>query len=328
MPVGHRDSYFIRGAHPHFAGPSLEEAIVDLVDYWNTEAPLRKNGIGNLVVEIQIGSTAVTVEVTDPIVLDDMRIVGAKALFDYLADSMGMPRKDAVSLLEEASGAVTVDVIRDPNNIDAWKPGIHPIRGEGAESAADVLPTASADLLKAAIREQDAELRRAPGRPRTGEAKKLLESAVRMGKTQRLSNAELSRRTGIPRSTLRDARRRMARAEAIKKAPKTLRVHKPRQRLTPRQEKLVLAELSRQEGNAAAASRATGIPARTIRDIRARAAAPAPRAPRPKGGWTEAQREALIERVKTEDITASQAAREAGIPPRTARGWVRKAKLG
>ncbi len=343
MPVRGRDTYFFRGQHPERSAAFLETALSELVQYWNSQPSLVVHHMGNLVIELVIGSESVTVEITDPLVLADLTEdpAGPMAVLDYLVDQMGIDQADAMMILENAAATVRVDVIADPADPDAWRPGVNPTvtdpytgQGYGATSAAAALPDASSRLLGELLREADVQARRDPHRRRSRRGRELLDVAVRTGRAQGLSDAELARRTGIPRTTLRDARVRTERQERVAEQFKD---RQQGQRMTRPQQEVVLEEIIRADGNAAEAARRLGLAPRTVREIRARAQSAA----RARGdesfetvppetvrrSYTAQDRSALISLVRDEQVTATEAGRRLGVPVRTARDWVRAARF-
>lgn len=337
MPVGARRHYYLRGAYLEFYEDSLEQAITALIQKWLSSPSLLSHAPGNLTISLQIGSSSVDVEITDPSVIEEM-FSRPETILDELARHMDMPAADAKMILEQASASVRVDTIRDPNNIDAWRPGLDTETLAGAEPPSQAMPGAATTLIGALLKEQDRSIRRDKSRPRTRYGRRLLELAVEAGKNQGLGDTQIAKRIGAPRTTVRDARYRMERVERIQQQ---FGERKPGQRLTSDQKKIIRQELTRQKGNASATARALGLPAKTVRDLRvreARAAASARKVSGPgtaaasarKTRYTRPQRSALtlklIEKVKA-GASASEAGRLVGVKPRTARSWIRAARL-
>jgi transposase-like protein len=320
MAVGQRTTYYFLGRHPVESAPTLEEAIRNLVDWWTRQPSLVPHEMGNMEIQLTIGGTTVKLEITDPYILDEARYTGPMAVIDYLAEKMGIDPADAKEILEQASATVEVTAIRVPGEPDAWKP-------DPGMEADKVLPEAMPDLLQELAREEDIETDRDTGRPRSARGRQLVEMAVRAQQRMGLSIAEMSRRTGIPRTTLRDTRNRLERQARVQA---TFKDRKPGQRLTQGQTNVILSELQNNKGNAAATARQLGIAPRTVREVRQRtqrAATPAtPTGAKPRK-YTQVQRDQLLNLVKSQGITATEAGRRTGVPSRTARGWVRKARL-
>lgn len=341
MPVGGRQHYYLRGAYLEFEGESLEEAIIALTDEWLTKASLAPHAPGNLVITLYIGSTSVTVEITEPSVITEM-FTDPNAVLDDLAAHMNMPLADAQMILDQASAVVRVDTLRDPNHPDDWKPGVDPTRLTGAEGPEQVMPNAAAPLVGALMQQEDRRIRRDSHRPRTRYGRRLMELAITAGKQQGLTDKAIGQRIGAPRTTVRDARYRMERAEKIKQHFGT---RTPGQRLTDAQKQIIRQELRRRKGNASRTARELGLPARTVRDFKtreARAAAqqraarrsrrPAAAQPTPSRKKYTAQEKSqivsqMIGRMQQTGESASEAGRALGVNPRTARSWIRQARL-
>jgi transposase-like protein len=320
MAIGKRTSYFFLGRHPVESAPTLEEAIRNLVDWWTRQPSLVSHEMGNMLIELTIGGTTVQFEITDPKVLDEARYTGPIAVIDYLAKQMGIDEADAKSILEDAEATVEVDTIRVPGEPDAWKPS------PGLE-VNQVLPESAPLLLREMAREEDLQTGRDLRRARGARGRRLVEMAVRASSRLGISLSEMSRQTGIPRTTLRDTRTRMDRQARVQA---TFKDRKPGQRLSPQQVQVVLTELQNNQNNAAKTARDLGIAARTVREIRQRtqrAATPARPTGAPRRKYTDSDRTQLLDLVRRRGVTATEAARQLGVPSRTARGWVRKARL-
>lgn len=342
MAVGGPQSYFIKGASPLASGQNLIEALSNLWTFWFATPSLRRVDPGNLVIELSLNAQVVRVEITDPALLNKLMrnpSAGPQAILDHLAKHTGLPFKQGQELLMEAQAEVSVDTIRDPKRPNAWQPGeeITP-NGKlvGAKSVEDELPEASGRFLGELAREDDKVSRRAPGAPRGKRGAELLRQIVEYGQSQKLTNKKLSQITGVSSSTLGDARRRFA-PPAPKKLPKSFKGRKRGQAITSQQKRVILNRLKKTKGNAAQVARDLGLPPRTVRDVRARAKASASRASssvgtRKKGAraasYTPADKQQLLQLMQGQNLTATAAGRQLGVPARTARSWARKAKLG
>jgi len=245
------------------------------------------------------------------------------AMLDYLSTKAGMDPADAEVILNEAAATVRIDTIRDPSAPDLWRPGVNPVTGQGAEAPDEVLPEALPTLAGAILVEEDKRVKRGIGRRRTAFASKLLNVAVRAGVEQGLSDAEISRRTGVPRTTIRDTRYRQQQT-AVAKEELALRV--PGRALSQAQRTAVLDEIKRSQGNASEAARRLGLPPRTVREIRQREAE-RPREVSARKSYTATERKALVAEVRRTGEPASVVGRRLGVPGRTARGWIRSEKM-
>lgn len=314
MPVGGFDTYRIRGRHPEAEAATLEAALIALLDFWNTRRSLVMHRAGNLVITMTIAGKDVIIEITDRKVIDNFHEYGAKPVLDAIAKDMGLSEADAMALLDKASAHVEVGTLRNPSRPDAWK-------SEPDFKPDVVLPKEVPVMLRELAKEYDEDMRRLPGRRRNKAAQQILNIAVRTGRQQKLSYAELARQTGIPSTTLRDASKRMERAEKVSRA---IGKREPGQRLTAVQARRVMAEIETQGGNAAKAARVLGLPPRTVREVRQRES----RKPEPRvGSWDADTKAQVLDQVR-EGVNATEAGRVLGVPARTARGWVRAARLG
>jgi transposase-like protein len=335
MPVGSRDGYFIRGHHPEAEAASLEAALAELLMYWQTRRQLAVHDMGNLVIELSVGGVQVRVEITSPGVLDEFQHgVGPRAVLDELARATGLPPADALKLIETVdSASVRVDTFRVPQDPLAWSP-------EPGLAVDRVMPQAAFDMLRERLVEADHE-RSVKGGPRSEAAQELVAIAIRAGEARGIGDTEISRLTGIPRSTLRDSRRRLSGAAPRPRSPARPSrggggvvqppeppSQAPRRRLTMEERGQVLEAIERAGGNAARAARELGLPERTVRDIR-KALETRPRQEvvrtRTRRTYDESVRDRLLDRVRAGE-SAAAAARALGIRERTARDWVLAAR--
>lgn len=307
------DSYRFRGTQAEGRGSSLSEAIDDLADFWASRPSLVQKAWGVLTLQITIGSTSVTIEITDPDILDDLETGHMQSLIDKLAEDMQLDRRDAEALLDESSDVVaTVDRIRPPSQPKAWSP-------DAGTEPDKVLPQASIAWIRDVAKDVDREARRDKGRVRTRRGKTLLRMVVQSGQQQGLTDSEISKRTGIPKSTVRDARMRVDRD---KRVVAEFQSRRPGQRYTAEQKQIVMERLKESDGNAAEVARQLGLAPRTVRGIRARASTPKAK----RRSYTKADRSKLFSLVE-KGMNPTEASRELGIAPRTGRGWVRKEKI-
>jgi len=309
--AGSLESYRFRGLQAEGQADSLSGALDDLGDFWGSRPSLVTHAWGVLTLRITIGSTEAVIELTDPDLLDDIEAGNYTSLIDKLAKDMNLEPRDARVLLDEASSVTaTVDRIRPPTQPRAWQ-------AEPDMEPGTVLPDATAAWIRDVAKEVDREASRQKGRVRTRRGKALLRMVVDAGGQRGLSDAEISKRTGVARSTVRDARQRLERDKRVVTA---FRTRRPGQRYTPDQQKLVLVRLNEAKGNAAETARRLGIAPRTVRDIRARAAVKVGVAKR----YTQADRNKLMKLVDT-GLTPTAAGRKLGVAGRTARNWAQKA---
>jgi transposase len=334
MPVGGLDSYFMRWSHPETEGDSLEEALVALIREWYGAPGLARHHVpGNLVITLQMGGRAVTFEITDETVLRDyMGNQRSVAVIEYLAQKMGVSPDVAMTILEDVDKArVVVDTLWVPDPRYKWEPGVNPDNGLGAPPAEDELPKAALSFIGDRLAQEDRDSARGRGRRRTALGQDLLKQIIVVGRQQGLSDAEISRRSGVPRSTIRDARHRMERQE---RARVQFGLRRPGERLTSTQRDQVIQAIREAEGNASKAARDLGLPPRTVREIRQkhRQAMASPAAhvvPAPtRARYTPSQKGALLGRMRdlmvNEGLTATEAGRRVGVKDRTARGWVHR----
>lgn len=314
------EGYRFRGMQAEGSGSTLSGAIEDLGDFWASRPSLVSHAWGVLTLQITIGATQVTIELTDPQLLDDLEGGDINSLIDKLAEYMQMDRSDAKALLSE-----TTDVVA---SVDRIRPPVRP--GAPAQWTVDpamdpqaVLPDASISWARDLAKEVDREARRDKGRVRTRRGRALLRMVVQSGAQQGLTDAQIARRTGVPRSTVRDARQRLDRDRRV---AGEFRTRRPGQRYTPEQRGMVLQRLAEEKGNAAEVARQLGIAPRTVRDIRSRAARPARRPGAARKTYAPSDRQQLIDLVRG-GLSATEAGRQLGVPGRTARGWVRRERL-
>lgn len=308
-------SYRFRGQQAEGRAMNLSDALNDLSDFWDSRPSLVMHAWGVVTFRITIAGKESVFEITDPKLIDELQAGNYQPLYDRMAADMGLGREEAMKILSESTDVqASVDRLRPRAYPDAWN--IAP-----ASRGKDVLPDATTVWVKELSREIDAEIRRGRGRPRSARGRQIVELAVALGKRKKLSDTRLSELTGIPRSTLRDTRNRMKREERI---DQTFAQRKPGERLTEKQVERVQEELADQQGNAAATARALGLPPRTVREVRARTE----RAEKTSSGrHTEETKARVIELVRS-GMNATEAGRTAGVPGRTARGWVLKDRFG
>ena len=301
-------AYLLRGAHPTEEGQTLLEAVTRLVDFWTMVRTLAVHDIGNLVVTLHIGNQSWTVEFTSPSLLDEMRVDPAVIPREVIrllgvGDAMGK------EILTYARATVTIDAIRPPGNPTAWV----------SEAPPEVLLPKDAPEMIRVLQDQR---RPGSGRPRpakkgrrSDDERRQLEAMVQEARRQNIPLSRLAREVHIPVSTLRDARARVEKRTAeAKKPPRATNKRPP----TPAK---IRATLEATGNNAAEAARRLGLAPRTVRDARARLAAPIPKGPR-----SPDLKGRLLGEVAL-GSTPTEAARRLGVPERTAREWAQKAKI-
>jgi len=338
VPVGPYDSYFLRWSRPEEEGDSLEEALAQLQAFWLSRPSLVVHQMGNLVITLQIGSTEIQLEITDPVVLDRFQEEGPGPVLDHLIAESGLSREEAMLLIEESRAHVIVDALRVPDDPDAWRPGKtyskEYKREMGAEAPQQAWRDGAPRMMGELVKDIDARTRRATGRPRSRQAQALIRAAIEHGRKQGMSDGQISQLTGVPRSTIRDARIRMERVERVEQ---TFGRRQPGQRLTPNQREVVLQSLVENQDNAAKTARDLGLAPRTVRDIRMKANVEARRVEQPsfardegvvRQRWTPDQRSQVLREARDKGISVTEAGRIYGVPGRTARDWGRKVRRG
>lgn len=312
---GNLQSYRFKGIPAEGTGRTLDEAISDLSNFWMSRPTLLSHNWGVLTLQITVGSTPVTLEVADPDILDDLEVGDTSSLIEMLARSMQLDMQDAEMLLSESTDVVaTVDRIRPPSGSGmAWTP-------DPGLSAPNVMPAAGMDWLADVGQQVDLQVRRDRGRPRTQRGRDLLRLIVGAGHEQGLTDASISRRTNLPVSTVRDTWERIQREQRI---ATEFKGRKKGQRYTADQKAVVKATLEDTGGNAAAAARRLGLAPRTVRDLKRSMKAKKT----PRRSYTQTDKDQLLDLVRSDKISPTEAGRRLGVSGRTARGWVRKAKL-
>ncbi len=337
MPVGGVATYYLRGYHPQESAFGLEQALVALIQYWLSRRSLQMHVPGNLEIVLVVDQRQVTLEITDPSVLDRlMGAQGASAVLDYLAKQMAMDRADAERLLNETQATVRVDTLRVPGQPNAWQPQ--------PQNAPEKLEREVPSLLVGRLKTLD--VNRKKGQPRSPEARGVIRQLIRLGAARSWTNVDLAKRTGVPASVLRAERLRLAGAPKEAKKPRLAKrglvfIPEPperakadlpkRQRLSADKKREIL-DRSEQKKTAAAIAVEMRLPERTVRDYlerakREKALAPArPEAApgaRPDKASRAAQR-ASFDQLVAEGLTPTEAGRAVGVPGRTARGWAKK----
>jgi DNA-binding CsgD family transcriptional regulator len=298
MAVGVRTNYYFKGKPVLKVGATLEEAVRDVIQWWETIPSLVKHEMGNMQITLSFGSFSVCIEVTDPQVIENTRYVGPMVLVEEVASHMDMSKKDALFLLERMSATVEVNTIQVPDDKTAW----HVDPGKEPEA---VLPKTVMSFVREMTIEADRDARRAQGRVRSPESKALFDLAVRYGDAKNLSDADLAVLMRTSRSTIRDVRHR---------GP---RVSRPSRRLEPSVSEEIIKKLKRSKKSAAEVARSMGMAERTVRELRQRV-----KEKRKVIKDKDAAKKKLLELVRNRQMTASDAGRELGIAPRTARRWI------
>lgn len=320
MIAGNLQSYRFKGIPAEGTGRTLAEAIEDLSGFWMSRPTLLSHNWGVLTLQITVGATPVTLEIADPDVLDDLSVGDTSSLVTKLAKDMQLDLQDAEMLLSETTEVVaTVDRIRPPDGSGMmWKE-------DPSLSPAYVMPQASMEWLSDVGRQVDLQIRRDHGRPRSRRGKDLLRLVVGTGHQQGLTDASISRRTQIPISTVRDTWERIQREQRVAAEFKN---RKRGQRYTAEQKAVVQSTLEDTDGNAAETARRLGLAPRTVRDLKlSLQRTSSVKAASRRRSYTETDKASLLDMVRSKGLTATEAARKLGISDRTARGWVRQAKI-
>jgi len=313
------ENYRFRGATAEGRGRTLLEAASNLSDFWDSRPSLVVHNWGALTIAINIDGREAIFEITDPETIDALEAGDTGPLIDWMAGHMGVDPEDASDILDQSSEViVAVDRIRPPGS-QKWEP-------ESGSSGGEVLPDAALSWVGEISKQADSKSRRRKNRPRKGQAKRLLEATVKSSAERGLTDSQISKKTGVPRSTVRDTRMRLARKKNVQKE---FKARAPGKRLTKEQKAIVIETLSTTDNNAAEAARQLGIPARTVRGIRQRAQSSSVASPRTRTSSrtqrSESTKASVLGRVR-EGMTATEAGRQLGVPGRTARSWVSKAK--
>ena len=339
MARGRRDlsGYRFKGVPAQGSGSTLQGAISDLVEFWNYRPTLVSHNWGVLTLQITVGTKTFLMEVADADLLDSLSVGDLEPFYAMVARVTGLTEDQVEQVLSETTEVVaTVDRIRPPQGSGmVWQE-------DAGLSADQVLPGAMIDWSAEVSAEADMASRRSTSRPRSKVARDMMQILIRQAVDQGISDTELSRRTKIPVSTLRDARKRTRRSTA----PGLFESRAPRSRLTEAQKDALLVALEQGESAEAVAAR-TGVAARTVRDLRLRAqrVEPEPKPSKPSRSkkasgpslqaspparsrrYTEDEKAKVLDKIaKASDKTPSEVARSLGVPERTVRSWVRQAK--
>lgn len=290
--------YKFRGRAVEGRGRSLDAALSDLDGYWNSRPSLVMHDYGVIELQIVIGTTTTIVEVADKKVIDAVEGGDTTALVSYLAGKAGVSPAEMSTLLGRADEVIaTVDRIRPPSDPNFWT------ETPGTEASV-VLPTVIAAWAT--------EAAQAPITP--AEKRKVVGLVALFGQQEGKSLTEISKESGIPRSTLRDAleRERMTQQRQIRQRTKGARLEST--------ERAEVMRLFAETENATDVARKLGLSDRTVRGVVQRERGPVRNIR--KAGLMDG----LYDLAIGKGMSASAAARELGMPERTARSWVRKMK--
>jgi transposase len=320
-------NYRFRGARAEGEGRTLGEAIGNLAEFWDSRPSLVVHSWGVLQLSITIGNTEAVFEIADPEVLDELEAGDTTGFVDWLAKEMGIPREDAEDILDRSNQVVAaVEKIRPPDETVSWseEPGM---------AAGDVLPDAALSWVGEVEKEIDKEQLRARNQRRTPRARRLLVSVVESSMERGLTDRQIATNTGVPQSTVRDTRLRIERRSKPKHP--AFQSRRSGQRLTEKQKAVVLETLEKVDGNAAEVGRRLGISPRTVRGLRNRVVeSSSSRTATSRGAertehrsssrhYTADDKQAIFDLVD-QGMSATAAAREVGVNPRTGRRWVSK----
>lgn len=319
--------YRFRGARAEGSGRTLEDAIDRLADFWDSRPSLVPHAWGVLKLSITIEGTEAIFEVTDAKILDQLEAGNTGSLVQWMAEKMGLGVEDVSDLLDQSSEVIAaVDRIRPPDNQE-WN-------AEFGFDGNDVLPEAALSWVTELGRQADVQIQREGGKAKSPQAKRMMDAVLSASMERGLDDKQISAATGLPRSTVRDARLRVERQSKIVEGFSN---HQPGQRYSEAQTQEILTRLEANDGNAAQTGRDLGISPRTIRDIRKRASSAASvkrtksqtqKKPRQKKSavsssstYSSATHDKVLDLVRG-GASAAEAGRKAGVSPRTAQRWV------
>lgn len=251
MGKGKKGGYRLKGGSISGRGRDLASALEELWDSWSSRPSLAMHAYGAVKVEINVGGQVAVFEVTDQQTIDEIQNGNSDYLIELMAEKSNATIPEMQAILREADNVnVSVDKIRNPHDENYWTPE----RGEELEV---VLPSVIFDWASSAAKETASPVDR----------RLLTRLTAVIGKQEGRSIAQMSRETGIPRSTLWDALHREERdrsASASKKAIST--EEEKRQEVVEREEKKEkLLEMVSSGISASEAGRRLGVPGRTAR---------------------------------------------------------------
>lgn len=299
------DAYKFKGRAVEGSGRTIEAAINELADLWNGRPSLVMHSFGAMRIDIVVAGRAYSFDLTDPSILDAAEEGRFGPLYDWMAKQAGISSEDIKNILDKSTDVnASVDRIRPPSDPTFWKPDLH------YEPSA-VLPRAVEDWAGGLALELTGK--EWTSKKERQQSLRFVELITKAGIDHGKSYAQIAEETGLPRSTVRDAKTR-----ADRRAKAALSGRKPRARLSE-DDRDAVANLYAVTKNAAEVGRKLGISDRTVRDIVKS---------KPERVASVSKSE-LLERLLSsvsEGSSASAAGRDLGIPERTAREWVSKNK--
>lgn len=257
--------YRLKGSSISGRGRDLASALEELWDSWSSRPSLAMHAYGAVKIEINVGGQVAVFEVTDQQIIDEIQNGNSDYLVEIMAEKSNATIPEMQAILREADNVnVSVDKIRNPHDENYWTPE----RGEELEV---VLPSVIFDWASRAARETASPVDR----------RLLTRLTAVIGKQEGRSIAQMSRETGIPRTTLWDA---LHREEGRTSTRETLSAEeKKKQEVVEREDKKEkLLEMVSSGISASEAGRKLGVPGRTAR------------------GWAKKQRAIAAEQAEKE----------------------------
>jgi hypothetical protein len=294
MAHGRANHYRFIGESGSAEGPTLEDAIRELVDWWTRMPSLVVHEMGNLIVRIEGEDTEISFEVTNPKLLEDIRYDSPSAMIDHLAEVMGLTAEQVRSLVDQADHVtVEVNTIRAPSNVENWEPDPELDAKKSLERG---IPFLMSSLAKD---------------PDHGG----LKQAVEIGQTLKMSKKDIISHTGAtPKEVDEFFKKGVGGAGG---EPKKKRNYKD-------QMKEIKQELKKKQSLKEAA-KALKIPESTLRGIRDRfelSAVFVEAKSHSKGdAWSKEAKRDFVRIAKK--LGVAKAAKKAGVPIGTARKWTK-----
>lgn len=256
--------YRLKGSSISGRGRDLASALEELWDSWSSRPSLAMHAYGAVKIEINVGGQVAIFEVTDQQIIDEIQNGNSDYLVEIMAEKSNATLLEMQAVLRSADNVtVSVDKIRNPHDENYWTPE------QGTELEV-VLPSVIFDWASRSARETASPVDRMV----------LTKLTAVIGKQEGKSIAQISRETGIPRTTLWDA---LNRGEGgVKPERKAPRMSREQEAVVREEQKEKLFELVSTGISATGAARKLGIPERTAR------------------GWVKKQREIAAEQAEKE----------------------------